>query len=105
MGFWNLATLPLEDFRPGIRSKAEMGENLIMVCMEIAPGKEDPGHKHPFDQCGVVLEGQIEMFIGQAHKKLNPHESYFIPSGMEHGWKTFEGPVKVVDISLKPSGK
>jgi quercetin dioxygenase-like cupin family protein len=86
-------------------SRAEKGENLIMVCMEIGPGKEDTGHQHPFDQCGVVLEGQIEMFIGEDHKKLNPHESYFIPSGMGHGWKTFENPVRLLDISLKPSLK
>jgi len=55
MGIWNLATLQLEEFRPGIMSKAEIGENLIMVCMGIDPDKEDPGHEHPFDQCGVVL--------------------------------------------------
>ena len=44
MGIWNLSTLQLEEFRPGIMSKAEIGENLIMVCMEIGPGKEDTGH-------------------------------------------------------------
>jgi len=103
MPFWNLRTLQLEEFRPGIMSRAEMGENLIMVCMEIGPGKEDTGHKHPFDQCGIILEGQIEMFIGKEHKKLNPHESYFIPSGENHGWKTFEKPARVLDISLKQS--
>jgi quercetin dioxygenase-like cupin family protein len=75
MAFWNLGTLQLEEFGPGIMSKAEIGENLIMVCMEIGPGKEDTGHKHPFDQCGIVLEGQIEMFIGEERKLLNSNES------------------------------
>ena len=65
MAFWNLGTLQLEQFRPGIMSKAEIGDNLIMVCMQIDPGKEDTGHEHSFDQCGIVLEGQIEMFVGQ----------------------------------------
>jgi quercetin dioxygenase-like cupin family protein len=101
MAFWNLGTLQLEEFRPGIMSKAEIGENLIMVCMDIGPEKEDTGHKHPFDQCGIVLEGQIEMFIGEDHKRLNSNESYFIPSGEHHGWKTFSKPVRVLDISLR----
>lgn len=101
MGFWDLSTLRLEEFRPGIRSKATIGENLIMVCMEISPGKEDTGHKHPFDQCGIVLEGQIEIFIGEERKRLKPSESYFIPSGEDHGWKTFDKSVRVLDISLK----
>ncbi len=101
MAFWNLGTLQLEEFRPGIMSKAEIGDNLIMVCMEIGPGNEDTGHKHPFDQCGIVLEGQIEMFIGEERKRLNSNESYFIPSGEFHGWKTFDKPVRIFDISLK----
>jgi len=101
MAFWNLRTIDLEVFRPGIMSKAEIGENLIMVCMEIDTNQEDTGHKHPFDQCGVVLEGQVEMFIGEHRKTLNANETYFIPSGEQHGWKTFNKPVKILDISLK----
>ena len=101
MGIWNLSTLQLEEFRPGIMSKAEIGENLIMVCMEIGPGKEDTGHEHPFDQCGIVLAGQIEMFIGDARNTLNSNESYFIPAGVRHGWKTFTEPVRLLDVSGK----
>ena len=101
MGIWNLSTLQLEEFRPGIMSKAEIGENLIMVCMEIGPGKEDTGHEHPFDQCGVVLDGQIEMFIGDKYNTLNSNESYFIPAGVRHGWKTFTEPVRLLDVSGK----
>ena len=105
MGFWNLSTLVLENFRPGIMSKAEIGDNLIMVCMEIDANQEDAGHTHAFDQCGIVLEGQIEMFIGENSRLLNPNETYFIPSGEQHGWKTANTPVKLLDISLKqPQG-
>jgi len=101
MTFWNLGNLQLEEFRPGILSKAEIGDNLIMVCMEIEAKKEDTGHKHNFDQCGIVLDGQIEMYVGEERKLLNPNESYFIPSGVEHGWKTFDTSAKLLDVSLK----
>ena len=101
MTFWNLVALQLEEFRPGILSKAEFGDTLIMVCMEIEAEKEDTGHQHSFDQCGIVLDGQIEMFIGEERKILIPNDAYFIPSGVQHGWKTFKKSVKVFDISLK----
>jgi unsaturated pyranuronate lyase len=101
MAFWNLATLQLEKFRPGIMSKAEIADHLIMVCMQIEPGKEDTGHEHSFDQCGIVLEGQIEMFVGQKRQLLNANECYFIPAGERHGWKTFDKPAKVLDVSSK----
>jgi quercetin dioxygenase-like cupin family protein len=101
MAFWDLDNLPLQAFRPGIMSKAEIGGSLIMVCMQIDPGKEDPGHEHTFDQCGIVLTGPIEMFVDQEHKVLDAGNCYFIPSGSRHGWKTFDKTVKVLDISLK----
>lgn len=103
MAFWNLETLELEKFRPGIMSKAEMGDNLIMVCMQIDAEKEDTGHTHPFDQCGMVLEGHIEMFIGRERRLLKATDCYFIPSGEYHGWKTLDNEVKILDISLKQS--
>jgi quercetin dioxygenase-like cupin family protein len=86
-------------------SKAELGETLIMTCMEIEPGLEDTGHIHPFDQCGIVLKGEIEMFIGEERKRLLSNEVYFIPAGESHGWKTLEDVVKLLDISLKPELK
>ena len=79
MAFWNLATLQLDEFRPGIMSKAEIGDDLIMAYMAIGPEREDTGHEHPFDQCGVVLDGQIEMVVGKDRKILNTNDTYFIP--------------------------
>jgi len=105
VGFWDLTTIDLERFRPGIMSKAELGESLIMSCMEIGPGLEDTGHNHPFDQCGIVLEGEIEMFIGGECRRLHSNEVYFIPAGESHGWKTFEDAVRLLDVSLKPERK
>jgi hypothetical protein len=55
MTFWNAGTLQQEPFRPRIMSKAEIGDKLVMVCMQIDPGKEDTGREHPFDRCGIVL--------------------------------------------------
>ncbi len=103
MAFWNLAKLQLAEFRPGITSKAEMGDQLVMVYMEIAGAKEDTGHEHPFDQCGMVLKGKIEMFIEDERKTLGPDQCYFIPAGKRHGWKTSAGPVKILDVCAKQS--
>ena len=101
MPFWNLNTVPLTAFRPGIVSVAESGEDLIMVCMEIEAGMEDSGHAHAFDQCGWVVEGRLEMFIGDERQMLRPNEAYFIPSGVQHGWKTLDRPVRLMDVSMK----
>ena len=72
-----------------------------MAYMEIEAQQEDPGHEHPFDQCGIVVQGQIEMFIGDKHKILAESETYFAPAGIKHGWETTNRGVRIVDVSIK----
>jgi len=101
MGFWDLKTLKLDEFRPGIWSKLESGKNLTMAVMEITPNKEGTAHDHPFDQCGIVLEGEIEMAIGEEKKLLKPMGTYFIPEGVKHNWKTNSSSAKILDVVVK----
>jgi quercetin dioxygenase-like cupin family protein len=101
MSFWDLKTLKLDEFKPGIWSKLELGSNLTMAFMEIAPNKEGAAHDHPFDQCGIVIEGEIEMAVGEDKKLLKPMETYFIPAGIKHHWKTSSVPAKILDIVVK----
>lgn len=101
MGFWDLRTLRLDEFRPGIWSKLESGSNLTMAFMEIAPNKEGAIHDHPFDQCGIVIEGEIEMSVGEEERLLRPLETYFIPAGVKHNWKTMSLVAKILDIVVK----
>ncbi len=101
MAFWNLRTLRLHEFRPGIRSELESGTNLTMAFMEISPYTEGTAHDHPFDQCGIVVEGEIEMSVGDDKKLLRPMETYFIPAGVSHHWKTSGLQAKILDIIAK----
>jgi hypothetical protein len=49
MGFQkSVNQMDLQEFRPGIRSTADFGDQLVMACMEIDPKKEDARHQHPF---------------------------------------------------------
>ena len=105
MVFWQADILELEAFRPGITSRAEVGRDLVMVCMEIEAEREDSGHVHDFDQCGMVMEGRLEMFVGEERRVLAANDCYFIPAGRRHGWKTFDAPVRLLDVCRRqPSG-
>jgi quercetin dioxygenase-like cupin family protein len=102
MPFINFSSVDLEDFRPGIKSWVQTGEQLIMAVMTIEAGMEDAGHSHPFDQSGLVLEGNFTLFIGEDRKSLRPGQGYFIPAGIHHGWSVPDGgPVRVLDVSAK----
>lgn len=102
MTFWEkIDKLDLQEFKPGIMSQAELGEGLTMVCMKIKPEMQDKGHEHPFDQCGIVIEGKIEMFVENDRRILKEMDAYFIPSGVFHGWRTFAESVRLFDVSSK----
>lgn len=101
MPFMDFSTVDLMDFRPGIQSWAQAGEQLIMVVMTIEAGMEDAGHSHPFDQSGMVLEGTFTLSIGEDRKSLKPGQGYFIPAGIHHAWSVAEHPVKILDVSAK----
>jgi quercetin dioxygenase-like cupin family protein len=103
MRFWNLKELKLDEFRPGIWSKVESGANLTMAYMEVSADKEGTAHYHPFDQCGIVVEGAIEMSIGEEKKLLKPIETYFIPAGTNHSWKTLASSARILDVVVKQS--
>ncbi len=104
MAFWDLKTLSLDEFRPGIFSKIQAGTNLTMALMQIGADKEGPPHDHPFDQCGVVIDGEIEMSIGADTRLFKPMEAYFIPAGITHSWKTVGQSATILDISANQSG-
>lgn len=101
MPFWDLRTLNLGEFRPGILSRIESGRNLTMAVMEIAPDKEGTAHDHPSDQCGVVLEGEIEISIGEEKRLLHPRDIYFIPAGTNHSWRTLGSSATLFDVVSK----
>ena len=81
---------------------AEFGDKLVMACMEIG-GKGSAGHQHPFEQCGIVVEARrIEMFIGDEPHHFGIDGHLFHSRRMTHGWKTFDVPARLLDISSKP---
>jgi hypothetical protein len=41
------------------------------------------------------------MSMGEEKKLLRPIETYFIPAGIKHNWKTTNLPAKILDIVVK----
>ena len=86
----------------GVTLRPIWGDKIMMSHVEISPGSEVPIHSHPHEQVGTMLEGVLEMTIGEETRQLRPGDSYVIPGGVEHSARAIDGWVLVLDIFSPP---
>ncbi|MBI3962602.1 MAG: cupin domain-containing protein [Deinococcus sp.] len=79
--------LKRKELVPGVQLGVMWGEKLMLSFVDIAEGAEVPLHSHPHEQAGIVLEGEMELTIGEQSRVLKPGDSYIIPGGVKHGVK------------------
>lgn len=94
-----ITRLPAADlpFPPDkVRSNVVQSEHGQVVFFQINEDVEIPTHSHK-GQWGSVLEGQVELTIGNETRVLRPGSSYYIPAGAPHSAKLRAG-TKVVDF-------
>ena len=74
----------------GLSSHLFQGENQQILFMEFGNDVEIPEHSHD-SQWGVVLAGEIELFIEDKKFIFRKGDTYFIPAGDRHSAKIKAG--------------
>jgi quercetin dioxygenase-like cupin family protein len=59
---------------------------------------EVPIHSHHHEQLGLILEGQLDMQIGDEHRTLKPGDTYVIPGGTAHSGRAGNAGALVLDV-------
>lgn len=98
MGFIDLDQCEEINPLPGCRLKAPFGQHIMLSHLKMDAGAEVPFHAHPHEQAGVLLEGKLELTIGDEIRVLKPGDLYLVPGGVQHRAIALEGPVLVVDV-------
>jgi quercetin dioxygenase-like cupin family protein len=80
------ADIPIE----GIKSYLFQGENQQIVFMSFGEEAEVPEHSHE-GQWAVILDGEIELTIGDKTRTYRRGDTYFIPKGVKHGARIKKG--------------
>ena len=79
-----IKSLPEADIHfKGIQGWISQSENHQLVFLEIEAIGKVAEHSHGA-QWGVVLEGEMELTIGDKTKTYNKGDSYYIPDGVIH---------------------
>jgi quercetin dioxygenase-like cupin family protein len=83
---WNaLPEIAASNVQFQVKRKLVHLENVMVVSLEMEVGVEVPLHQHPHEQIGVVLQGSVEVVIGDKKRVIGPGEGYLVPSNMKHG--------------------
>jgi quercetin dioxygenase-like cupin family protein len=69
----------------GIIGQYVHGENMTVGWVNIKAGSDLSVHQHPHEQITIMLEGKLEMQIGNDTVLLEPGMIQVIPSNTPHG--------------------
>ncbi|MCK4835572.1 MAG: cupin domain-containing protein [Candidatus Aminicenantes bacterium] len=80
----------------GVRGWISQGPDNQVIFMDIEPIGDVAPHSHG-EQWGIVVEGEMELTIGDETKIYKPGDSYHILAGVEHSAK-FLTHFRVIDV-------
>ena len=94
----NIQDLEPLEVVPGCRMRTPYGENLMLSYLEMDEGAVVPLHDHPHEQGGILLEGRVELTIGDEVRVCAPGEMFLIPPHTPHKAVAVGGPARVLDV-------
>jgi quercetin dioxygenase-like cupin family protein len=80
----SIKALPGKEIAPGVTIKPMAGDHVMFNYVQFLPGGEVPLHSHHHEQIGLIIEGELEMQIGDERRTLKPGDTYVIPGGIKH---------------------
>lgn len=82
---------------PGCRLTTPAGDSLMLSHVEMDDGAKIPAHAHHHEQAGVVIEGTLELTIGEETRRLEKGQMYIIPGDTPHSAQAI-GRTVVMDV-------
>jgi len=82
----------------GVVARRVEGDQLTLAVVELAPNSVVPEHRHANEQCGVVIEGEVQFRIGEEERVLGPGGTWRILSDVPHEVRTGPEGAVVIDV-------
>lgn len=98
MPFIDIGSINAQEVCPGCRLRTPYGENLMLSYLEMDAGAEIPLHDHPHEQAGMLLEGKLQLTIGDETRVVQPRSMFIIPPNVPHRAVAIDGPALVLDV-------
>jgi quercetin dioxygenase-like cupin family protein len=86
------------EFLPGLVFRPLIGNDLMVNFVRYQPHTEAPRHAHAEEQILFVLEGELEVELGDDVRTLRPGQAALIPPNLPHAARTHDGSCLQVDV-------
>jgi quercetin dioxygenase-like cupin family protein len=96
--FCDLEKREAKETVPGVFIRTFWGNKMLLSIVDLAANAVVPPHRHPHEQAGTVISGELVMTISGETRRLKPGDTYIIPGGVEHGATTGGTPVRALDM-------
>src|SRR5689334_21186098 len=80
----DLADLDAIQVWDGVVARRVEGDGLTVAVVELAPNAIVPEHRHPHEQCGLVIEGEVRFRIADEERLLGPGGTWRILGDVPH---------------------
>ncbi|MGH2348194.1 MAG: cupin domain-containing protein [bacterium] len=95
--FNHIDRLPEREMRRGVHMRLLAGDALMFSVVRFEPHATVPTHQHSHEQIGYVIEGELELWVGDDRRTLRAGDMYTIASGVPHGAETGDATCVVMD--------
>lgn len=93
----NLDDINEKEIMPGLFVKFVHSDNMTLAYWRFEPGAKLPLHDHINEQVVNVIEGEIELTVGDQTHKLTPGKVMVLPPNIPHSGKALSA-ARVIDV-------
>jgi len=82
--FETAAELRPHHLMDGLLARTVHGRNLTLAVVDLRAGLRMPEHRHPQEQLGMVLRGELDITVAGDTLRRLPGDLWVIPGGVPH---------------------
>jgi unsaturated pyranuronate lyase len=94
----DLADLPLIRLFEGVATRRVQGDLVTLAIVELEPNGVVPEHRHPYEQNGMVIQGQIRFRVADEERELGPGGTWRILRDVRHAAVAGPDGAVVIDV-------
>ncbi len=82
----------------GVVARRVQGDRSTLAVVELAADSVVPEHRHPNEQCGIVITGEVTFRIGDEVRRIGPGGTWRILGDVPHEVHTGPEGAVVIDV-------